>query len=78
MSKISDDQIESKLSDAIEANNIQNFEQQFSLSFYIRILKQVKEIKDNAKQIEALEATFIQLNSAEQKMLQYAFKQLSN
>ena len=78
MPKISEDQIESKLSDAIKANNIQNFEQQFSLSFYIRILKQVKEIEDNTKQIEALEATFIQLNSAEQKMLQYAFKQLSN
>ena len=64
MPKISEDQIESKLSDAIKANNIQNFEQQFSLSFYIRILKQVKEIEDNTKQIEALEATFIQLNSA--------------
>jgi hypothetical protein len=77
MSTTSDTKIEAVLKDAIKANHIQAYEQQFKLSFYTNILKQVKALSSDVKQFEALESTFIQLNSAEQKMLQYAFKQLT-
>lgn len=77
MSTISDAKIEAVLKDSIKVNHIQAYEQQFKFSFYTNILKQVKELSSSEKQFEALESTFIQLNSAEQKMLQYAFKQLT-
>lgn len=70
--------ISEAVSNAISIHHIQAYERHFKDEFYIYTISTLFKIEDKNERYEKLQLTLFQLNEAEKKILQHAYKKVED